>query len=79
MNEVPQERKREIPWRAIGVALVALVIVVFVVQNWDETPVEFLFFDINSQLSLSLIVAVLIGILLDRLVIGLNRIRRRKD
>lgn len=79
MNEVPQEKKREIPWRLIGVALVALVIVVFVVQNWDETPVEFLFFDINSQLSLSLIVAVLIGVLLDRLVIGLNRIRRRKD
>ena len=79
MNEVPQEKKREIPWRPIGVALVALVIVVFVVQNWDETPVEFLFFDINSQLSLSLIVAVLIGVLLDRLVIGLNRIRRRKD
>lgn len=79
MNDVRQEKKREIPWRPIGVALVALVIVVFVVQNWDETPVEFLFFDINSQLSLSLIVAVLIGVLLDRLVIGLNRIRRRKD
>lgn len=79
MNEVPQEKKRDVPWRPIGVALVALVIVVFVVQNWDETPVEFLFFDINSQLSLSLIVAVLIGVLLDRLVIGLNRIRRRKD
>lgn len=79
MNEVPQENSRDIPWRLIGVALVALVIVVFVVQNWDETPVEFLFFDINSQLSLSLIVAVLIGVLLDRLVIGLNRIRRRKD
>ena len=79
MNEIPQQKNREIPWRAIGVALVALVIVVFVVQNWDETPVEFLFFDINSQLSLSLIVAVLIGVLLDRLVIGLNRIRRRKD
>ena len=79
MNEVPQQKKPEIPWRLIGVALVALVIVVFVVQNWDETPVEFLFFDINSQLSLSLIVAVLIGVLLDRLVIGLNRIRRRKD
>ena len=79
MNEVPQERKREIPWRAIGVAVVALVIVVFVVQNWDETPVEFLFFEINSQLSISLIAAILIGVLLDRLVIGLNRIRRRKD
>lgn len=79
MNEIPQRGSRDVPWRLIGVALVALVIVVFVVQNWDETPVEFLFFDINSQLSLSLIVAVLIGVLLDRLVIGLNRIRRRKD
>jgi uncharacterized integral membrane protein len=79
MNEVPQPNSREIPWRLIGVASVAAVIAVFVVQNWDETPVEFLFFDINSQLSLSLIVAVLIGVLLDRLVIGLNRIRRRKD
>lgn len=79
MNETPRRNSRDVPWRAIGVALVALVIVVFVVQNWDETPVEFLFFDINSQLSLSLIAAVLIGVLLDRLVIGLNRIRRRRD
>jgi uncharacterized integral membrane protein len=79
MNEVSKEKSRDVPWRLVGVALVALVIVVFVVQNWDETPVEFLFFEINSQLSISLIVAILIGILLDRLVIGLNRIRRRKD
>lgn len=79
MDGTPQRNDRDVPWRAIAVALVALVIVVFVVQNWDETPVEFLFFDINSQLSLSLIVAVLFGVLLDRLVIGLNRIRRRRD
>lgn len=79
MNEILPERSRDVPWRLVGVALVAVVIVVFVVQNWDETPVEFLFFEINSQLSISLIVAILIGVLLDRLVIGLNRIRRRKD
>lgn len=79
MNEVPQPESRDVPWRLIGVALVALVIVVFVVQNWEETPVQFLFFDINSQLSISLIVAILFGVLLDRLVIGLNRRRRRKN
>ncbi|MEN9804018.1 MAG: hypothetical protein RIS41_865 [Actinomycetota bacterium] len=79
MNEIPQEKSRDVPWRLVGVALVALVVGAFVVQNWDETPVEFLFFEINSQLSISLIVAILIGVLLDRLVIGLNRIRRHKD
>lgn len=79
MNEIPQEKPREIPWRLIGVAVVALIIAVFIVQNWEKTPVEFLFFDINSQLSLSLIVAILFGVVIDRLVIGLNRRRRRKD
>ena len=79
MNEIPQEKAREIPWRLVGVAVVAVIIVVFIVQNWEETPVEFLFFDINSQLSLSLIVAILFGVVLDRLVIGLNRRRRRKN
>ncbi|NBU54865.1 MAG: hypothetical protein EBS22_01310 [Acidimicrobiia bacterium] len=58
-------------------AVVAVVITVFVVQNWEKTTVEFLSFDINSQLSLSLIVAILFGVALDRLVIGLNRRRRR--
>lgn len=77
MNEVGQEKPREIPWRLVGVAVVAVVIAVFVVQNWEKTTVEFLFFDINSQLSLSLIVAILFGVALDRLVIGLNRRRRR--
>ncbi|MDA2957924.1 MAG: hypothetical protein O3C62_07375 [Actinomycetota bacterium] len=77
MNEVGQEKPREIPWRLVGVAVVAVVIAVFVVQNWEKTTVEFLSFDINSQLSLSLIVAILFGVALDRLVIGLNRRRRR--
>lgn len=77
MNEVGQEKPREIPWRLVGVAVVAVVITVFVVQNWEKTTVEFLSFDINSQLSLSLIVAILFGVALDRLVIGLNRRRRR--
>ena len=79
MNEVGQEKPREIPWRLVGVAVVAVVIAVFVVQNWEKTTVEFLSFDINSQLSLSLIVAILFGVALDRLVIGLNRRRRRKN
>jgi len=77
MNEVGQEKPRGIPWRLVGVAVVAVVIAVFVVQNWEKTTVEFLSFDINSQLSLSLIVAILFGVALDRLVIGLNRRRRR--
>ncbi|MFZ8900260.1 MAG: hypothetical protein ACO2Y7_01060 [Ilumatobacteraceae bacterium] len=77
MNEVGQGKPREIPWRLVGVAVVAVVIAVFVVQNWEKTTVEFLSFDINSQLSLSLIVAILFGVALDRLVIGLNRRRRR--
>ncbi len=79
MNEIPNEKIREIPWRLVGVAVVAAIIAVFIVQNWERTPVQFLFFDINSQLSLSLIVAILFGVVIDRLVIGLNRRRRRKD
>ena len=79
MDEIPQTEKRDVPWRLVGVAVVAVVVTVFIVQNWEETPVEFLFFDINSQLSLSLIASILFGVVLDRLVIGLNRRRRRKN
>ena len=79
MDEIPQTETRDVPWRLVGVAVVAVVVAVFIVQNWEETPVEFLFFDINSQLSLSLIASILFGVVLDRLVIGLNRRRRRKN
>ena len=79
MDEIPQTETRDVPWRLVGVAVVAVVVAVFIVQNWEETPVEFLFFEINSQLSLSLIASILFGVVLDRLVIGLNRRRRRKN
>ena len=81
MNEVSRDvtEERRFPWRLLVAALLALVVVVFVVQNWDDAPVEFLFFDINSRLSISLIIAMVIGALLDRVLIGLRRIRRRGD
>jgi len=70
---------RDIPWRLVAAAAIVTLLVVFVVQNWESSPVEFLFFDINSRLSISLIVAVILGALLDRLFVGLRRIRRRDD
>lgn len=79
-QETPPTRPdRDVPWRLVGLVGIVALLAVFVVQNWETSPVEFLFFDINSRLSISLIVAVILGALLDRLYTGVRRIRRRDD
>lgn len=72
------DKPRDIPWRLIYFATLVAVVAAFVLQNRDIMPVNFLFFEINSRQWVNLIVAVAIGVVLDRLFIGWRK-RHRKD
>ena len=62
------------PWR-----IVAVVAVIFIVQNNDRTDVDFLFFNFHSRVWVAILVAIGIGVLLDRLLTGWWRRRRSKS
>jgi uncharacterized integral membrane protein len=61
------------------VVLVAAVIAVFIAQNADRAPIEFLFFDFNSRIWVAITIAIALGVLLDRVIImWWRRARKRK-
>jgi len=69
---------RDTPWRLVSFAVLVVIVVIFVLQNRDRLPVNFLFFEINSRQWVNLSVAVAFGVVLDRLFIGWRK-RHRKD
>lgn len=70
---------RDIPWKLIGFALAALIIVLFVLQNRERINVNFLFFEVNSRQWVILLVAVALGVIADRSFIGMRKLRRKGD
>lgn len=62
------------------VLIVAAVIAVFIAQNAERAPIEFLFFDFNSRIWVAIAISIALGILLDRLIImWWRRARKRKN
>jgi uncharacterized integral membrane protein len=62
----------------IGFGIVAIVAVIFIAQNSARTDINFLFFDFNSRVWVALLVAIGIGIVLDRLLVYWWRRRRSR-
>jgi uncharacterized integral membrane protein len=71
--------ERGVPWKLVGFVVLVAVVAIFVLQNRDRMPVNFLFFEINSRQWVNLIVAVAFGVSLDRLFIGWRKRRRHDD
>ena len=62
----------------IGFAIVAIVAVIFIFQNSNRVETNFLFLDFNSRVWVAILVAMVLGALLDRLIQIWWR-RRRND
>lgn len=65
-----------LPWRLIGFVVVAAAAAMFVLQNRERKTVDFLFFEINSRQWVNIVVAIAVGVVLDRLFIGWRKRRR---
>lgn len=82
MNEQPSSAPapgRKVPWKLIGFLVPAAIIVLFVLQNREEMNVNFLSFEVNSRQWVALLVAVALGVIADRMFIGVRKLRRRGD
>ncbi|MFK7917635.1 MAG: hypothetical protein AB8G14_06130 [Ilumatobacter sp.] len=61
-------------------ALVAVGTAIFILQNGERVPAEFLWFDREIKLWVAIVASVVLGILLDRLILTWwRRARKRKD
>jgi uncharacterized integral membrane protein len=64
----------------IGLLVVIVLAIIFVVQNSSRVETEFLFFESSNRVWLTIFVAILIGVALDRLFsIWWRRRRARKN
>ena len=63
---------------AIGLIIVAIVCAIFVFQNRERTTVNFLFFSFESSVWVAIAVAIALGVLLDRFILGWWRRSRKR-
>ncbi|MEY2402424.1 MAG: hypothetical protein QOJ08_2535 [Ilumatobacteraceae bacterium] len=81
-NEVPRDAAsgRNGPSvTLIGLGLVVLLFVVFFLQNSEQVTIDFLIFEKKTTIRWSLLVAVVLGILSDRVFAIWWRRRRRRN
>jgi uncharacterized integral membrane protein len=77
----PPKDKRDVGEivRLIGLAIVAGLLIAFIVENSGTVTVHFVFFTAHVSLIWALIVAAVLGALLDRLVPAYRRRKRTKQ
>ena len=63
----------------IGLGIVIVLFVVFFLQNSNHVKIDFLFFEKNTTIRWSLLVAVVLGILVDRIFTMWWRRRQRRN
>ena len=63
----------------IGLGIVIVLFVVFFLQNSNHVKIDFLFFEKNTTIRWSLLVAVLLGVLADRIFSMWWRRRQRRN
>lgn len=64
----------------IVAGVIAILLIVFIFQNTDDTNVTWLFFDASTNLWLVILVSAIAGYLIGQLVeMGIRRRRRTRD
>jgi len=77
---VPDNGRREPPWKLIALGAVVVAILIFFLQNRDDSSVSFLWADFTWPLWAVIGISILLGVALDRLASWQwRRSRRRRD
>lgn len=59
-----QPPKNETNWRAWGLGVLILLVLIFIAQNSQTVKIKFLFFDASMPLIFGLLIAVILGVLI---------------
>jgi uncharacterized integral membrane protein len=60
----PQPPRKETNWRAWGLGVLILLVLIFIAQNSQSVQVKFLFFDASMPLIFGLLIAAILGVLI---------------
>lgn len=83
-DEVPRDAgsgiktTRSLDLRIVGAGVALLLLLIFILQNTNDTPVEWLVFDKVAPLWVVIVVSAIVGAILERLLIFSLRGRRRR-
>lgn len=59
-----QPQKKETNWRAWGLGVLIVLVLIFIAQNSQSVQVKFLFFDASMPLIFGLLIATILGVLI---------------
>jgi uncharacterized integral membrane protein len=76
-SEAPQGEKSKISPALIAWLVIAILAVVFILQNTKNAKVTFLFWDGTVSIWIVIVIAIVLGVALDRLATWFVRRRRR--
>lgn len=62
----------------IGFVILAIAAVIFIIQNSDEAEVRFLFISVTTRVWVGVVIALVLGALLDRLFVIWWRRRKQR-
>jgi uncharacterized integral membrane protein len=64
----------------VAAGVIAIVLIIFILQNSNRASVEFLFFERQTPVWVAIGIGIVLGVILDRLVtVWWRRTRRRRD
>jgi uncharacterized integral membrane protein len=75
-GDAPQGDKTKVPAALILWVIVAALAITFILQNTRDSTVTFLFWDRRVSIWIAIVVAIVLGVLLDRLAGWFFRRRR---
>ena len=78
-RRAPRPARSGVSPTLIAFVVVAVLGLIFVLQNGEEAPIRFLFFEASTSVWVAIAIAIGIGIILDRLLITWWRRRRRAE
>jgi len=70
---------RDLNGRLIALLVVVVVVVLLILANGEETQIDFMFFEWETTVRWAFFIAVILGVILDRLAMWLWRRRKRNN
>jgi uncharacterized integral membrane protein len=59
-----QPQRKETNWRAWGLGVLVVLVIIFIAQNSQSVRVKFLFFDASMPLIFALLITTILGIII---------------
>jgi uncharacterized integral membrane protein len=74
-----QPQRRETNWKAWGLGVIVVLVIIFIAQNSQSVRVKFLFFDASMPLIFALLITTIVGVIIGYVGPIVRRHRRERS